>query len=129
MTTSRPWRGCGGCWVSVPSHAGAYDRPLRMVMWWDAFLSLEAALVAIVALPIVMLADLRPSIAVGVGVAAIAAALVLAACGVVTAVLIGLRMRRGDDLLPASLRLPLPGWMRPTLQVRASDQNAHEGRG
>jgi len=104
--------------VSVPSHAGAYDGPLRMVMWWDAFLSLEAALLAIVALPVVMLADLPRSIAVGVGLAAILAAIVLAACGVVTAILIGLRLRRGEDLLPASLRLPLPAWMRPTLQDR-----------
>jgi hypothetical protein len=85
-------------------------------MWWDAFLSLEAALLAIVALPIVMLADLPRSITAGVGVAAIVSAIVLAACGIITAVLIGLRMRRGDDLLPASLRLPLPGWMRPTLR-------------
>lgn len=87
-------------------------------MWWDAFLSLEAALLAIVALPVVMLADLPPSIALGVGLAAILAAIVLAACGVVTAILIGIRLRLGDDLLPAQLRLPLPGWMRPTLQDR-----------
>ena len=87
-------------------------------MWWDAFLSLEAALLAIVALPVVMLADLPPSIALGVGLVAILAAIVLAACGVVTAILIGIRLRLGDDLLPAQLRLPLPGWMRPTLQDR-----------
>ena len=98
--------------------AGAYDRSLRAVMWWDAFLSLEAALLAIVALPVVMLADVPRSIAVGVGVAAIVSAIVLAACGVVTAILIGLRMRRGEDLLPSSLRLPLPAWTRPTLQDR-----------
>ena len=104
--------------MSVPSRAGSYDRSLRAVMWWDAFLSLEAALLAIVALPVVMLADLPPSIALGVGLAAILAAIVLAACGVVTAILIGIRLRLGDDLLPAQLRLPLPGWMRPTLQDR-----------
>jgi len=104
--------------VSVPSRTGAYDGPLRMVMWWDAFLSLEVALLSIVALPAVMLADLPQSSVIGVGLAAIVAAIVLAACGVVTAILIGLRMRRGEDLLPASLRLPLPAWMRPTLQDR-----------
>lgn len=102
----------------MPNRAGSYDRSLRAVMWWDAFLSLEAALLAIVALPVVMLADLPPSIALGVGLAAILAAIVLAACGVVTAILIGIRLRLGDDLLPAQLRLPLPGWMRPTLQDR-----------
>ena len=102
----------------MPSPAGSYDRSLRAVMGWDAFLSLEAALLAIVALPIVMLADLPRSIADGVGVASIVSAIVLAACGIVTAILIGLRMRRGEDLLPSSLRLPLPGWMRPTLQDR-----------
>ena len=94
------------------------DRTLRLVMWWDAFLSLVAALLAIVALPAVMLADLPRSLEVAVGVAAIAAAVVLAACGAVTAVLIALRMRRGEDALPEQLRLPLPSWMRPTLQDR-----------
>jgi len=89
-----------------------------MVMWWDAFLSLEVALLSIVALPAVMLADFGQSSVIGVGVAAIGAAIVLAACGVVTAILIGLRLRLGEDLLPARLRLPLPAWMRPTLQDR-----------
>lgn len=102
----------------VPSQAGAYDAPLRTVMWWDAFLSLEVALLSIVALPAVMLADLPRASVIGVGVAAIVAAIVLAACGVVTAILIGLRLRRGHDLLPEQLRLPLPSWMRPTLQDR-----------
>lgn len=102
----------------MPSRAGAYDGSLRAVMWWDAFLSLEVALLSIVALPIVMLADVSRTIVVGVGLAAIVAAIVLAACGAVTAVLIILRMRRGDDLLPARLRLPLPSWMRPALQER-----------
>lgn len=106
------------------TEAGAYDRSLRAVMWWDAFLSLEVALLAIVALPIVMLADLPRSSAIAVGVAAILAAIVLAACGVVTAVLIGLRMRLGDDYLPAQLRLPLPAWMRPAMHDQASGQFA-----
>jgi hypothetical protein len=100
----------------VSAASPAFDRSLRTVMWWDAFLSLEAALLAIVALPVVALADLPQSIAAGVGVAAIMSAVVLAACGAITAVLIGLRYRRGEDLLPASLRLPLPRWMRPNLQ-------------
>ena len=87
-------------------------------MWWDAFLSLAVALLAIVALPAVMLADLPRSLVVAVGVTTIAAAVVLAACGAVTAVLIVLRWRRGEDALPEQLRLPLPRWMRPTLQDR-----------
>lgn len=94
----------------------SYDRALSVVMWWDAFLSLAVALLAIVALPAVMLADLSRPVVVGVGVAAILSALFLAGCGVVTAVLIGLRYRDGNDRLPERLRLPLPGWMRPTLQ-------------
>ena len=102
--------------VSRPGPAIAYDGPLRAVMWWDAFLSLEVALLSIVALPIVMVADVSRPVVVGVGLAALLAAIVLAACGAVTALLIGLRMRRGEDLLPTQLRLPLPGWMRPTLQ-------------
>ena len=35
---------------------------------------------------------------------------------VVTAILIGLRLRHGQNLLPVQLQLPLPSWMRPTLQ-------------
>ena len=94
----------------------AFERPLRFVMWWDAFLSFVVAILALVALPAVILADLPRSSVIVVGVSAILAALVLAACGVVTAVLIGLRLRRGDDRLPGQLRLPLPAVMRPTLQ-------------
>ena len=93
-----------------------YDRALSAVMWWDAFLSLAVALLAIVALPAVAFADVPQSVVVGVGVVAILAAVFLAACGVVTAVLIGLRLRDGEDRLPQHLRLPLPRWMRPTLQ-------------
>lgn len=93
-----------------------YDKALSVVMWWDAFLSLAVALLAIVALPAVMFADVPRSVVIGVGVAAILAAVFLAGCGVVTAVLIGLRLRDGDDRLPEHLRLPLPRWMRPTLQ-------------
>ena len=104
--------------LSQSRRNGAYDASLRLVMWWDAFLSLIVALLAIVALPAVMLAHLPRSVVVAVGVAAILAALVLAACGVVTAVLIGLRLRLGDDRLPERLRLPLPALMRPTLQDR-----------
>ena len=110
--------------VSQPRRNGAYDAPLRLVMWWDAFLSLIVALLAIVVLPAVMLADLPRSVVVAVGVAAILAALVLAACGVVTAILIGLRMRDGDDRLPGRLRLPLPAFMRPTLQDRGFEADS-----
>lgn len=104
-----------------PLQTGAYDDALRLVMWWDAFLSLVVALLAIVALPTVMLSDLPRSTVVSVGAATIVAAIFLAACGVVTAVLIGLRLRVGDDRLPARLQLPLPGFMRPTLQDRADE--------
>lgn len=96
----------------------AYDGALRAVMWWDAFLSLVVSLLAIVGLPAVMLGDLPRSIVVAVGVAAILAALILAACGVVTAVLIALRLRDGEDRLPERLRLPLPALMRPSLRDR-----------
>jgi hypothetical protein len=104
-----------------PQQTGAYDDALRLVMWWDAFLSLAVALLAIVALPAVMLSDLPRSTVVVVGTTTILAAVFLAACGVVTAVLIGLRLRRGDGRLPARLRLPLPGFMRPTLQDRPDE--------
>ena len=96
-------------------HEGA----LRFVMWWDALLSLVAALLCIVGLPVVMFADVSRSIAIVVGVTAILAAIVLAACGIVTAVLIALRFQSGNDSLPAGLRLPLPAVMRPTLRDRS----------
>ena len=111
------------------ARGGAYDGPLRAVMWWDAFLSLEVALLSIVALPAVMLADLPQSAAAGVGVAAILGAVVLAACGAVTAVLIGLRFRQGEELLPERLRLPLPRWMRPSLRGPRSRPDEGQSHG
>jgi hypothetical protein len=102
----------------MDERAGSYDGTLRVVMWWDAFLSLVVALLAVVALPAVVLSDLPRSTVIAVGVAAILAALVLAACGIVTALLIGLRLHHGNDQLPERLQLPLPAVMRPTLQDR-----------
>jgi hypothetical protein len=59
-----------------------------------------------------------------VGIAAIVCGVLLAAFGAVTAVLLMVRMRHGDFLLPRQLRLPLPGPMRPAGVLPASGRAA-----
>jgi hypothetical protein len=83
-------------------------------MWMDAFLSVALVVVCVVASPIVATVGVAPSIRFALGLAAIASAVLLAAFGTITAALIMLRMRAGQYLLPAGLRLPLPAPMRPT---------------
>lgn len=92
-----------------------FDGTLAAIMWVDALLSAALALVAVVVSPLVAtigLPDRYLSIIAG---AVIGLAVLLAACGASTAVLIVLRLRRGRDLLPAELRLPLPEFMLPSL--------------
>lgn len=90
-----------------------YDRTIRTVMWLDAFLSLAMVIAAIVAVPIVASVGVPPAIVRSVGIASIVCGVLLAAFGAITAVVLMLRMRDGDFLLPRELRLPLPGAMRP----------------
>lgn len=95
--------------------ASAYDRTLRVVMWLDAFVSLVAAGLALIGLPLVALLPVAPGVATAVGWGAILAALALAGFGVVTGVALMLRLNHGQYTLPANLRLPLPRAMRPEI--------------
>ena len=95
-----------------------FDRTLRAVMWTDAFLSFAVAVLCMIASPVVALFGLPNSVLAALGVAAIGGAALLAACGAITAVLIMLRIRGGQYLLPSGLRLPIPAAMRPPLADR-----------
>lgn len=92
-----------------------FDRTVRTVMWLDAFLSVAFVVVGIVASPVVASVGVPPPITFAVAAAAIVCAILLAAFGAITAVLLMLRMRGGQFFLPEHLRLPLPPGMRPRL--------------
>jgi hypothetical protein len=95
-----------------------YDRTLRVVMWMDAFLSVELVLVATVASPVLAFVGVAGSVRLGVGIAALVCAVLLAAFGAITGVVLMLRMRAGVYFLPTELNLrPLPSGMRPTIMT------------
>lgn len=91
-----------------------FDRSLRVVMWLDAGLSLVVAVGCLVAVPVVATAGVPDGLQLALGLGAAGCAAVLAALGIVTAVLIGERVAAGDYAIPEGLRLPLPRFMRPT---------------
>lgn len=95
------------------TEATRYDRTLRLVMWMDAFLSAALAVICVIASPVVALVGLPRSALLPLGLAAIGCAVLLAAFGAVTFVVIGRRMATGHYRMPAALRLPLPAAMRP----------------
>jgi hypothetical protein len=93
-----------------------FDRTLRVVMWLDAFLSVEVVAVGAIASPVVAVLGVPSSILFAVAMASIVCAVLLAAFGAITAVVLMLRMRDGHYLLPDDLNLrPLPAGMRPEL--------------
>jgi hypothetical protein len=96
-----------------------YDRPVRVVMWLDAFLSVALVVVCVLASPVVATVSMPRSVVFALGLAAIGCAVLLASFGAITAVLLMLRMQAGQYLLPADLRLPLPRPLRPTLTTSA----------
>jgi hypothetical protein len=99
---------------------GRYDQTLRVVMWLDAFLSVEMVLIATVASPIVAILGVPNVVRLALAIAALVAAVLLAAFGAITGVLLMLRMRAGLYFLPAGLNLrPLPPGMRPTIVTSA----------
>lgn len=99
------------------SHPDAhrYDRTLRVVMWADAFLSVTIVAVGVVASPVVALLGVPPAIRFPIAVVTIVCAVLLAAFGAITAVVLMLRMHRGQYQLPARLWLPLPPGLRPPM--------------
>lgn len=107
-TVTRHWFG------RVMTTGRRYDRTIRTVMWLDAFLSLAMVVAALLAVPLVAGLGVPRSIVRSVGMASIVCGVLLAAFGAITAVVLMVRMRRGDYFLPHNLRLPLPGPMRPS---------------
>jgi hypothetical protein len=101
--------------TSQPDVIVRFDRTLRAVMWMDAFLSVALVVVGVVASPIVATVGVPQRVLFGLGLAAIGSAVLLAAFGAITAILLMVRMHGGQYLLPAQLRLPLPPPMRPVL--------------
>jgi hypothetical protein len=98
---------------SSPKRGNRYDGTLRAVMWMDAFLSVALVVIGVIASPIVATLGVPHGFLFGLALAAIVSAVLLAACGAITAVLISLRLRVGQYFLPVDLRLPLPTPMRP----------------
>jgi hypothetical protein len=94
---------------------GRYDGTLRVVMWLDAFWSAAATLIAIVGSLAVALLGLPHGAHAVVWVSALVAAVFLAACGLVTGILLMLRMNAGHYTMPADLRVPLPRGMVPRI--------------
>jgi hypothetical protein len=93
-----------------------YDRTLRVVMWMDAFLSVELVAVATIVSPIVAVVGIGAPTRLVLGITVLVCAVLLAAFGAITGVVLMLRMRAGVYFLPAGLNLaPLPSGMRPTI--------------
>lgn len=84
-------------------------------MWSDAFLSVTLVTAGLVATPVVALVGVPPAILFSVAVVCIVCAVLLAAFGAITAVVIMLRLRHGQYQLPARLWLPLPPGLRPSM--------------
>ena len=93
--------------------AARFDRTLRAVMWLDAFLSAALAALCFVAAPVIATVGVPGGLVHAVCIAAVGLAVLLAALGAITFVALMRRMRTGEYLLPAGLRLPLPASMRP----------------
>ncbi|MGH3474670.1 MAG: hypothetical protein ACRDOT_07140 [Aeromicrobium sp.] len=102
-----------------PAPGPRFDRSLRAVMWLDALLSLVVAIGCIVAIPVVATIGVPADTRFALGVIAAVLAAVLAALGLITAVLIAERVSAGHYAVPENLRLPLPRFMRPTFHSDA----------
>jgi hypothetical protein len=110
-----------GCWLpgfmdeSTAHDPVRYDGTLRTVMWLDAFLSAAVVVVGVVLSPVAAAVGVPAGMALTLGLATIGCAVLLAALGAITGVLLMVRLAAGEYLLPARLRLPLPAAMRPEL--------------
>jgi hypothetical protein len=94
-----------------------YDRTLRVVMWMDAFLSVALVAVAFFGSPLV--ATLGVPHPFVFTLALLVCAVLLAAFGAITGVLLMLRVRAGVYYLPDQLHLPLPAGLKPELVTSA----------
>jgi hypothetical protein len=120
----------GSHWLSesMTKRGIRYDRTLRAVMWMDAFLSVALVVVGVIASPIVATLGVPQGLIFGLALAAIGCAVLLASFGGITAILIMLRVRAGQYLLPVDLRLPLPAPMRPAPATFTMAGNAGKTR-
>ena len=105
-----------------------FDRTLRTVMWLDAFLSVGLVAVGLLACPLLATVGVPAGLRFALGLGVIVCAVLLAAFGAITAVIIMMRMRAGQYLLPIGLRLPLPRPMRPSLST-SKPRPSHGRRG
>lgn len=105
--------------VMTPVTSRRGDRTLRIVMWLDAFLSVTFVAAGLVAAPVLAVLHVAGTARLVIGLVALVAGVLLAGFGAVTAVVLALRMRRGDHTLPSRLWLPLPPAMRPPEYRRA----------
>lgn len=93
-----------------------FDRTLRVVMWLDAFLSVWSVYLCIAAAPVVATLGVPRAVRPTLVVTSVVDAVLLAAFGAITGVVLMLRMSSGEYRLPHDLRLPLPRYMRPPLR-------------
>ena len=93
----------------------SYDATLRVVIWLDAFWSTVAVVVSVLGSVAVAVLGLPAAMHTAVGITALVAAVGLAACGLVTGVLLMLRMNAGTYTMPAGMRVPLPRGMHPEI--------------
>jgi hypothetical protein len=110
------------------NRAGPFDRTLRVAMWLDAFLSAALAVVCVVVSPIVAIVGVPSSGLGAIGIVAAALAVLLAAFGAITAVVFVRRLRSGEYLMPARLKLPLPAAMRPNPHSRRPPEFPPDGK-
>jgi hypothetical protein len=99
-----------------------YDRTLRVVMWMDAFLSVAMVVVCFFASPVVAIIGVPHGILLPVEVAIFVCALLLAAFGAITGVVLMMRMHAGVYYLPSELHLPLPPGLNPELVTSARSE-------
>lgn len=99
-------------WLSRSMATIRYERTVRAVIWLDALLSALLMLLCVVASPMVATLGVPRGSGLVLAAALIGCAVVLAACGAITAVLLCFRMRSGGYEL-SRVRLPLPAFMRP----------------
>ena len=97
------------------SNRSRYDGTLRVVMWLDAFWSVAAVLVSVVGSLAVGLLGLPHAAHLAVGLTSLVAAVFLGACGLVTGVLLMLRMNAGTYTMPRAMHVPLPRGMHPEI--------------
>jgi len=97
-------------------------------MWMDAFLSAAVVVVAVIASAVVAAFGVPRGMTFALGLAVIVCAVLLATFGAITGVLLMVRLRAGEYLLPAQLRLPLPAPMQPELAlVRSAGTGSDPG--